>query len=114
MPPKKKTSSTRGRGKGKKTLPDEVQPPADIATPAADEPDVPLTIIINFAVCQRMPPYFKRIQPMPNVPLAYFSVYQGMSDMFRTVGQGHNIHLLELRNTYWSTCVLHTVLCICI
>ena len=41
MSPNKKTSSTRGRGKGKKSLPAEFEPPADIATPADDEPGVP-------------------------------------------------------------------------
>ena len=33
-------------------------------------------------VCQRLPACFKRIKPMHNVPLAYVSVYQRMSDMF--------------------------------
>ena len=45
MAPKKKTSSTRGRGKGKKTPSSSsskpADPPADILdTPADDEPDV--------------------------------------------------------------------------
>ena len=36
-------------------------------------------------VCQRMTPCLKRMQPMPNVPLAYVSVYQRMSDIFHTL-----------------------------
>jgi hypothetical protein len=31
-----------------------------------------------------MPPYLKRVQPMPNV-LAYVSVFQRMSDIFHTL-----------------------------
>ena len=34
--------------------------------------------------CYRMQPCLKHIQPMPNVPLAYVSVYQRMSDIFHT------------------------------
>ena len=37
------------------------------------------------SVCQRMRTCLKRIQPMPNVPLAYVSVYQRMSDIFHTL-----------------------------
>jgi hypothetical protein len=36
------------------------------------------------SVCQRMRPCLKRIQPMPNIPLAYVSVFQRMSDIFHT------------------------------
>ena len=32
-----------------------------------------------------MRPLLKRIQPMPNVPLAYISVYQRMTDIFHTL-----------------------------
>ena len=32
-----------------------------------------------------MRPCLKRIQPMPNVPLAYVSVFQRMSDIFHTL-----------------------------
>jgi hypothetical protein len=32
-----------------------------------------------------MRPCLKRIQPMPNVPLAYVSVFQRMSDIFYTL-----------------------------
>ena len=31
-----------------------------------------------------MRPCLKRIQPMPNIPLAYVSVFQRMSDIFHT------------------------------
>jgi hypothetical protein len=44
-----------------------------------------LKILFYLAVCQRMLPCFKRIQPMPNAPLAYVSVYQRMSDIFHTL-----------------------------
>jgi hypothetical protein len=37
------------------------------------------------AVCQRIRPCLKRIQPVPNVPLAYVSVFQRMSDIFHTL-----------------------------
>jgi hypothetical protein len=43
------------------------------------------------SVCQRMPPYLKRIQPMPNVPLAYVSVYRRMSDNFHTLSYASTI-----------------------
>ena len=43
------------------------------------------------SVCQRMPPCLKRIQPMPNVPLAYVSVYQRMSDIFHTLAYASTI-----------------------
>ena len=42
---------------------------------------------------------FKCIQPMPNVPLAYVSLFQCMSDIFHTltyatfVRQGHKVPL---------------------
>ena len=36
-------------------------------------------------ICQRMRPCLKRIQRMPNVPLAYVSVYRRMSDIFHTL-----------------------------
>ena len=39
----------------------------------------------------RMPPCLKRIQPMPNVPLAYVSVYQRMSDIFHTLAYASTI-----------------------
>jgi hypothetical protein len=32
-----------------------------------------------------MRPCLKRIQPMPNVPLAYVSIYRRMSDIFHTL-----------------------------
>ena len=32
-----------------------------------------------------MTPCLKRIQPMPNVPLAYVNVYQRMSDILHTL-----------------------------
>jgi hypothetical protein len=39
-----------------------------------------------------MPPCLKRIQPMPNVPLAYVSVYRGrMSDIFHTLAYASTI-----------------------
>ena len=41
--------------------------------------------IFCLAVCHRMRPCLKRIQPMPNVPLAYVSVFQRMSDIFHTL-----------------------------
>ena len=44
-----------------------------------------LIIIFCLDVCQRMTPCLKRIHPMPNVPLAYVSVYQCMSDVFHTL-----------------------------
>ena len=37
------------------------------------------------SVCHIMRPYQKRIQPMSNVPLAYVSVFQRMSDIFHTL-----------------------------
>jgi hypothetical protein len=39
-----------------------------------------------------MPAFLKRIQPMPNVPLAYISVYQRMSDNFHTLEYASTIH----------------------
>ena len=41
--------------------------------------------------CQRMRPCLKRIKPMPNVPLAYFSVYQRMRDIFLTLAYSSTI-----------------------
>ena len=38
-----------------------------------------------------MPLCLKRIQPMPNVPLAYVSVYQRMSDIFHTLAYASTI-----------------------
>ena len=38
-----------------------------------------------------MRPCLKRIQPMPNVPLAYVSVYQRMSDIFHTLANTSTI-----------------------
>jgi hypothetical protein len=38
-----------------------------------------------------MPPCLKRIQPMPNVPLAYVSVYRRMSDIFHTLAYARTI-----------------------
>ena len=43
------------------------------------------------SVCQRMPPCLKRIQPMPNVPLACVSVYQRMSDICHTLAYASTI-----------------------
>ena len=38
-----------------------------------------------------MQPCLKRIQPMPNVPLAYVSVYRRMSDIFHTLAYASTI-----------------------
>jgi hypothetical protein len=38
-----------------------------------------------------MRPFLKRIQPMPNVPLAYVSVYRRMSDIFHTLAYASTI-----------------------
>jgi hypothetical protein len=38
-----------------------------------------------------MRPRLKRIQPMPNVPLAYVSVYRRMSDIFHTLAYASTI-----------------------
>ena len=38
-----------------------------------------------------MRPCLKRIQPMPNVPLAYVSVYRRMSDIFHTLAYASTI-----------------------
>jgi hypothetical protein len=43
------------------------------------------------AVCHRTRPCLKRIQPMPNVPLAYASVYRRMSDIFHTLAYASTI-----------------------
>jgi hypothetical protein len=44
------------------------------------------------SVCHRMRPRLKRIQlPIPNVPLAYVSVYQRMSDIFHTLAYASTI-----------------------
>jgi hypothetical protein len=45
------------------------------------------------AVCHRTRPCLKRIQPMPNVPLAYMyvSVYLRMSDIFHTLAYASTI-----------------------
>ena len=40
---------------------------------------------------RRMRPCLKRIQPMPNVPLAYVSVYRRMSDIFHTLAYARTI-----------------------
>jgi hypothetical protein len=42
-------------------------------------------------VCHRMRPCLKRIQPMPNVPLAYVSVYRRMIDIFHTLAYASTI-----------------------
>jgi hypothetical protein len=51
-------------------------------------PNVPLAYV---SVCQRMRPCLERIQPMPNVPLAYVSVYRRMSDIFHTLAYASTI-----------------------
>ena len=43
------------------------------------------------SVCQRITPCLKRIQLMPNVHLAYISVYQRMSDIFHTLAYASKI-----------------------
>jgi hypothetical protein len=47
--------------------------------------------IFCLAVCHRMRPCLKRIQPMPNVPLVYVSVYRRMSDIFYTLAYASTI-----------------------
>jgi cytochrome b561 len=42
-----------------------------------------LGLAVYATVCDRA--CLKRIQPMPNVPLAYVSVYRRMSDIFHTL-----------------------------
>ena len=43
------------------------------------------------SVCHRTRPRLKRIQPMPNVHLAYASVYLRMSDIFHTLAYASTI-----------------------
>ena len=45
------------------------------------------------SVCQRtcITPCLKRIQRMPNIHLAYISVYQSMSDIFHTLAYASKI-----------------------
>ena len=75
------------------------------------------------SVCQRMPPCLKRIQPMPNVPLAYVSVYQRMSDIFHTLAYASTIrysvtgpldsavNIQWQRNLHGRTCAIVWILC---
>ena len=46
---------------------------------------------VCFFVCHRMRPCLKRIQPKPNVPLAYVSVYRRISDIFHTLAYASTI-----------------------
>jgi hypothetical protein len=43
------------------------------------------------SVCHRTWQCLKRIQPVPNVPLAYASVYRRMSDIFHTLAYASTI-----------------------
>ena len=43
------------------------------------------------SVCQRITPCLKRIQYMPNIHLAYTSVYQRMSEIFHTLAYAGKI-----------------------
>ena len=43
------------------------------------------------SVCQHITPCLKRIQHMPNIHLAYISVYQRMSDIFHTLAYASKI-----------------------
>ena len=57
------------------------------------------------SVLQRMPACLKRIQPMPNLPLAYVSVYQRMSENFicnSYVSLIRNSYVSLIRNSYVS------------
>jgi hypothetical protein len=47
--------------------------------------------IFCLGVCHRMRPCLERIQPMPNVSLAYVSVYRRMSDIFHTLAYASTI-----------------------
>ena len=66
--------------------------------------------------CHRMPPCLKRIQPMPNVPLAYVSVYQRMSDIFHTLAYASTIRysvtgpldgLLNIESEVYAVSILY-------
>ena len=50
-----------------------------------------------------MTPCFERIQPMSNVPLAYVSVYQRMSDIFHTLAYASTVRysVIPPLDTLW-------------
>ena len=67
------------------------------------------------SVCQRITPCLKRIQRMPNIHLAYISVYQRMSDIFHTLAYASKIRYSvipplymyqELTYCIWSSLIM--------
>jgi hypothetical protein len=61
-----------------------------------------------YTICHRARPCLKRIQPMPNVPPAYVSVYRRISDIFHTLAYASTIRYsvigpLPPRNTEFAT-----------
>ena len=57
---------------------------------------------------QRMPACLRRIQPMPNLPLAYVSVYQRMSENFI-----RNSYVSLIRNSVTGPITINTYIVNC-
>ena len=63
---------------------------------------LPQRIPAYASVCQRITPCLKRIQLMPNIHLAYISVYQRMSDIFHTLAYASEIRYSVIPPLYWD------------